>query len=121
MTVALRVDPADPTPPYEQLRRQLAVLIRAGAVSVGTRLPTVRQLAKDLGLAPGTVMRTYRELEGEGLIASRRGQGTVVVGAPQPSGEALASLAARFVTDAQRLGAAAGDIRASVEAALAGS
>ena len=44
-----------------------------------------------------------------------------MVGAPQPSGEALASLAARFVTDAQRLGAAAGDIRASVEAALAGS
>ena len=70
MTVALRVDAADPTPPYEQLRRQLAVLIRAGAVSVGTRLPTVRQLAKDLGLAPGTVMRTYRELEGEGRAPS---------------------------------------------------
>ena len=49
MSVALRVDPADPTPAYEQLRRQLAGLIRTGSVAVGTRLPTVRQLAHEFG------------------------------------------------------------------------
>ena len=57
------VDVLDPTPPYEQLRRQLADLIGSGVLSPGDRLPPVRQLAADLGLAVGTVARTYRELE----------------------------------------------------------
>ena len=119
MSVALRVDPADPTPAYEQLRRQLAGLIRTGSVAVGTRLPTVRQLAHDLGLAPGTVMRTYRELETDGLIASRRGQGTVVVGAPSSADGALSTLAARFVDEAARPGARPEDIAAAVHLGLA--
>ena len=45
---ALRVDAADPTPPYEQIRRQLALLIDTGELGQGERLPTVRQLAGDL-------------------------------------------------------------------------
>ena len=49
------VDVLDPTPPYEQLRRQLADLIGSGVLSAGDRLPPVRQLAADLGLAVGTV------------------------------------------------------------------
>jgi len=56
------VDVLDPTPPYEQLRRQLADLIGSGVLTPGDRLPPVRQLAADLGLAAGTVARTYREL-----------------------------------------------------------
>ena len=77
---------ADPTPPYEQLRRQLDGLIRSGVLPAGSRLPPLRQLAGDLGLAVGTVARTYRELETAGLIRSRRGGGTRV--AEPPSGEA---------------------------------
>jgi GntR family transcriptional regulator len=68
----------DPTPPYEQLRRQLVDLIRSQVIGPNERLPPVRQLAGDLGLAVGTVARTYRELEAEGLIHSRRGGGTRV-------------------------------------------
>lgn len=74
----LRVDPADPTPPYEQLRRQFVALLEAGVLEPGERLPPLRQLAADLGLAVGTVARTYRELEAAGLVRSRRGGGTRV-------------------------------------------
>lgn len=118
MTVSLRVDSADPTPPYEQLRRQLAGLIRTGTLGSGTRLPTVRQLAQDLGLAPGTVMRTYRELESDGLVASRRVQGTVVTGTVGAMDQRLAVLAANFVEEAGRLGAGPAEIRAAVDGAL---
>ena len=74
----LTVDTSNPTPPYEQLRRQLAELIQSAALAPGDRLPPLRQLAADLGLAVGTVARAYRELESAGLISSRRGGGTRV-------------------------------------------
>ncbi len=64
--LTISVDPSSPTPPYEQLRQQLAQLIELGTLTDGTRLPPVRQLAADLGLAAGTVARTYRELEAAG-------------------------------------------------------
>lgn len=76
---ALRLDLEDPTPPYEQLRRQLVDLIEAGALAEGERLPPLRQLARDLGVAVGTVGRTYAELEAGGLVVSRRGAGTRVL------------------------------------------
>lgn len=119
MTVAIRVDAADPTPPFEQVRRQLAGAIQAGTLVVGTRLPTVRQLAADLGLAPGTVMRAYSELESAGLVTTRRGLGTVVAHMPTASvGVRIATLADRFVRDAVAAGAVDDDVRAALEAAL---
>jgi len=78
MAARLVVSMQDPTPPYEQLRRQLAALITDGTLAAGDRLPALRQLAGDLGLAVGTVARTYRELEAAGLVQSRRGGGTRV-------------------------------------------
>ena len=74
LTVAL----GDPTPPYEQVRRQLAGHIQTGRLPAGSRLPAVRQLAADLGLAAGTVARAYRELEDMGLITTGRARGTHV-------------------------------------------
>jgi DNA-binding transcriptional regulator YhcF (GntR family) len=68
----------DVIPPYEQLRRQLTQLIGSGALTPGQRLPPLRQLAADLGLAVGTVARTYRELEADGLVTARRGGGSRV-------------------------------------------
>lgn len=72
------IDDQDPTPTFEQLRGQLADQIRSGVLLGGTRLPSVRQLAGDLSLAPGTVARAYATLESEGLVQSSRATGTRV-------------------------------------------
>ena len=78
------VDPSSPIPPFEQLRIAIRQLVATGALPVGSRLPTVRQLAADLRIAPGTVGRAYRELELEGIIESRGRHGTHIKGAPRP-------------------------------------
>jgi GntR family transcriptional regulator len=76
----LRVDPASPVPPYEQIRGQLTTMIATGVLSGGARLPSIRQVASDLGLAGGTVARAYRELESQGAIQTRGRHGTFVAG-----------------------------------------
>ncbi|ABY22701.1 transcriptional regulator, GntR family [Renibacterium salmoninarum ATCC 33209] len=78
MSPRLAVDLSSPTPPYEQIRSQITSLIALGELSAESRLPTVRALASDLGVAAGTVARAYKELESQGLIESRRRSGTVV-------------------------------------------
>ncbi|MDR6413535.1 GntR family transcriptional regulator [Pseudarthrobacter sulfonivorans] len=82
MNAGVSVDLRSATPPYEQIRSQISSLIATGDLAVGSRLPTVRSLAADLGIAAGTVNRAYKELEAAGLIESRRRNGTVVA---QPS------------------------------------
>ena len=72
------IDAGSPTPPYEQLRAQLARQIQDRSLAVGTRLPTIRRLAADLGLAVNTVGRAYRELEEAGLIETRGRAGSFV-------------------------------------------
>lgn len=74
----LTVDPRSPVPPFEQLRVQLLEQVQSGELAFGAKLPTVRRLAEDLGLAPGTVARTYRELEQDGIIQTRGRNGTFV-------------------------------------------
>ncbi len=119
MTLAIRLDAGDPTPPYEQLRRQLALAIDSGQLSPGTRLPTVRQLAGDLGIAPGTVMRAYSELESTGYLATRRGAGTTVSArAAAPNPKAIFELARSFVQQSRRLGGSDAQILAAVERVL---
>ncbi|HEY5319867.1 MAG TPA: GntR family transcriptional regulator [Galbitalea sp.] len=66
------LDDDDATPPFEQIRSQLANHIRAGTLEDGYRLPSVRQLAADLRVAAGTVARAYTALEADGLIESSR-------------------------------------------------
>lgn len=123
MNASVRIDPADPTPPYEQLRRQLATLITAGALAEGTRLAPVRQLAADLALATGTVARAYRELESEGLVRTARGAGTRVT-APQhalTAAQRRARLARTYVEGARLLGADDETLARALDEALAGS
>ena len=76
----LTVDPAAGEPPYEQVRRQVTALVSAGTLAPGDRLPTVRRLAEDLGLAVNTVARAYRELEQAGVIETRGRAGSFVTG-----------------------------------------
>lgn len=102
----LVVDPASGVPPYEQLRAQLIAQIAGGELAPGTRLPTVRRLAEDLGLAPNTVARTYRELETAGFVRTAGRNGTVV--APPDDGadvtQAASSLARQYTTGMRALG-----------------
>jgi len=76
--VILEVDPADPTPVYEQIRAQIVDMVAAGTLSAGARLPTIRQLAADLGLAKGTVARAYETLLRDGIVSSAGRNGTAI-------------------------------------------
>lgn len=62
----------------DQIRDQIRGLVATGQLSAGARLPSVRQLAGDLGIAPGTVAKAYRALEAEGILTTRVGSGTRV-------------------------------------------
>lgn len=120
---ALVVITTDPTPPYEQLRRQLSDLIASGTLGPGERLPPLRQLAADLGLAVGTVARTYRELEAAGVVVSRRGAGTRVSAACTARSDterrqALRDQAHLFLRRARLLGASDEEARAALEHVL---
>jgi GntR family transcriptional regulator len=89
VNAGISVDLRSATPPYEQIRSQISSLIATGALPVGSRLPTVRSLAADLGIAAGTVARAYKELEAAGLLESRRRNGTIVAHAAHGSAAGL--------------------------------
>ena len=74
----INVDTSSSEPPYEQVRRQVAAHVASGELAAGQKLPTVRQLATDLGLSNNTVARAYRELEAGGVIATHGRKGTFV-------------------------------------------
>jgi DNA-binding transcriptional regulator YhcF (GntR family) len=74
----LSIDTDSATAPFEQVRTQIASAVAEGTLSPGTRLPTVRALAADLGLAANTVARAYRELEADAVIATHGRGGTFV-------------------------------------------
>ena len=74
----LTIDTDSTTAPFEQVRTQIAAAIASGQLAPGTKLPTVRQLAADLGLAANTVARAYRELEADTVIATHGRRGTFV-------------------------------------------
>lgn len=99
----IAVDTASSVPPYEQLRAQIASMVTSGALPAGTRLATVRQMAADLGLAPNTVARAYRELETDGVIDTHGRRGTFVRSTHQPS-PTLRGLLADYVSNARAVG-----------------
>jgi GntR family transcriptional regulator len=77
-TVLFRIDDRSGVPPYQQLVQQVRQALRLGLLEVGDQLPTVRSAVAELAINPNTVLKAYRELEYEGLIAGRPGQGTFV-------------------------------------------
>ena len=105
--ITVRVD--DPTPVYAQVYREVLRLIAVGELSEGDRLPPLRQLARDLGVATGTVARAYRDLEAAGTVTTRRGAGTrIAAGAPKGaaagSADPLAADVAALIADAVAAG-----------------
>lgn len=129
MSAGITVNLRSATPPYEQIRGQIAALVAAGALPPGTRLPAVRRLAADLGIAAGTVARAYKELEQSGLLETGRRNGTRVAAAaalPAPAGGPASSATTevseavdRLVAAGRRAGMNDGALLAAVQARLA--
>ena len=74
----LSVDSSRALPVYEQVREQIRRIVAAGTLQPGVGLPTIRQLAADLGLAKGTIERAYELLENDAVIERRGRNGTYV-------------------------------------------
>src|SRR5665811_1486292 len=85
----------------EQIRAQVAAAVTAGRLRAGDRLPTVRVLAADLGIATGTIARAYRELEAAGWVTTRRRHGTVVADRAPAGGSKVGEAALRLVVAAR--------------------
>ncbi|HEY3479214.1 MAG TPA: GntR family transcriptional regulator [Streptomyces sp.] len=101
------VDTENGLAPWRQVHDQVVRAVTAGTLAEGTRLPPIRQLARDLGLASGTVARAYRELEAAGWVTTARARGTVVTippARPDPAALLLAA-AADYAAQARELGA----------------
>ncbi len=117
----LRIDPADPAAPFEQLKRQLVEQITTGQLPPGTKLPPVRRLAADLGLAAGTVARAYRELEADAYLVTMGRGGTLVAPAADtttPPENVATGLTSGYVREMRRLGFDNDDIIGEVRRVL---
>jgi GntR family transcriptional regulator len=123
----LVVDPDDPRPPYEQIRVQIRRQIAAGLLGPAAPLPSVRQLARDLGVSPNTVARAYGELAGEGwVVALPRSR---VGGAPRPPRppqltneertQQLGAAVSELLVTAQELGARSAELIAEIRRQVA--
>jgi DNA-binding transcriptional regulator YhcF (GntR family) len=114
----ITVDATSAVPPFEQVRAQLATQISNQVLVAGTRLPTVRRLADDLGLAVNTVARAYRELEAAGLVETRGRGGTVVTAAGDTARTHLQEAAHNYALLARSLGLPSREALNLVRAAL---
>jgi GntR family transcriptional regulator len=80
--IRFRVDGRSGVPPYQQIVQQVRQALRMGVLSLGDQLPSVRVVVAATAVNPNTVLKAYRDLEREGLVEARPGQGTFVRGRP---------------------------------------
>ena len=107
--IEVRLDPRSGVPTYLQLVQQVEHALRLGYLRVGDQLPRVKDVVGSISINPNTVLKAYRELEHKGLAIGRPGQGTFVIGAPEPiEPERLAALRARLLDGWLQEAAAAG-------------
>lgn len=119
----LHIDPASSEAPFAQLHRQILTQVADGILTPGDRLPTVRRLAGDLGIAPNTVARAYRELEADGVLEGRGRAGTfvrttVTEGQAAPAAASARAAAQKYAEATRSLGLAPGEALALVRQAL---
>lgn len=118
MPLQIDIDPAAPEAPYEQLRAQISDQARGGTLPTGYKLPTVRGLAEELGLAANTVAKAYRALESDGVIETRGRHGTYIAAAGDAAAREAAEAAQSYVQRVRRLGLDRTAALATVEDAL---
>jgi GntR family transcriptional regulator len=106
--IEFHLDASSGLSPYQQLVRQVRHALRLGLLSEGDQLPTVKDVVGHLAINPNTVLKAYRELEHEGLVAARPGVGTFVT--RTLAGDTLAAQAPlrrslrRWLAEARRAG-----------------
>lgn len=103
---------------YAELKAHLLERMRSGDLPAGAKLPTVRALAEEQGLAPNTVARAYRELEQAGAIETRGRNGTFVALSADATTRAAQEAAAAYVARLRALGIPDADAVRFVETAL---
>ena len=117
-----QLDPRSGQPTYLQLAQQVKQALRLGTLQPGDQLPTAREVVAKLAINPNTVLKAYRELEREGLVIPRSGQGTFVqrgLGASQLAGHAkLKAELARWLAASRSAGLDAEDVEALFRAGV---
>jgi len=106
--INFRVDGRSGVAPYLQIVRQVRQALRMGVLNVGDQLPSVREVVAAVAINPNTVLKAYRDLEREGLVEARAGQGTFVrarpPGPPPGTHSRLGRSLARWVREARAAG-----------------
>jgi len=97
----LRIEKGSAVPISRQIADQIAALCASGNLVVGDRLPSVRELARELAVNQNTVLRVYERLCGDGLLEMRHGQGTFVTG--RTSKSRLAAHRARLIDELRQI------------------
>ena len=123
VAVEIHIDPGSSEPIFEQIAFQVKRSVARGEVPAGTRLPSVRQLARELAVNPNTVVRAYDVLESDGIVVRRKGSGcfTTDRGSDLDATrrqEELERLVRRTATEAFHLGFTAREIRAALAESL---
>jgi GntR family transcriptional regulator len=122
LVIEFELDPRSGLPTYLQLAQQVRQALRLGLLVPGDQLPTAREVVEKLAINPNTVLKAYRELEREGLVAPRPGMGTFVrrsLGGPgQAAQPKLQRELARWVASARAAGLELEDVEALFRAAV---
>lgn len=120
--IEFRLNERSGVPTYLQLVQQVRQAVRLGVLQPGDQLPTVKEVVGKLAINPNTVLKAYRELDHEGLVEGRRGQGTFVSRRlePIPPREYMSLQAAllRWIAQAREAGLDEDDIAALVAATV---
>jgi GntR family transcriptional regulator len=106
--ISFRLDGRSAVPPYLQIVQQVRQALRMGLIDVGDQLPSVREVVSATAVNPNTVLKAYRDLEREGLVAAAAGRGTFVTkrpdGPPPGTHARLGRSLARWVREARAAG-----------------
>lgn len=121
-TIQITIDDDSGIPIWLQLRNRLIYLITSGRYQTGDKLPTVREMAVDLGINYNTVSKVYQDIERDGYIVSKRGRGTFVhdkyKSVEETADNAVESLADVFIQQCRELGVPRAEIVGLVERRL---
>lgn len=119
----IRIDPVSPEPLFEQVVFAVKSAVARGTARAGEKLPSVRELARDLVINPNTVVRAYEVLERDGVVVRRQGAGVFLTGSGSDLAAAerkkqLHDLLRRAVTEAFHLGFTAEEVERVLQQCL---